>query len=80
MMRLYHATREWVDGRWKAPGLAFKILLLPAIVPALIIGLGGFSDLEILMWAWFVLWNCFVTWRFVVWFRSLLQAKRRSDR
>jgi len=34
-MKLYSVTQGWVDRQWRAQGMQFKVLLLPALFPFL---------------------------------------------
>jgi hypothetical protein len=63
-VRLYGRILEWVDRQWRAPGLQFKILELPSVLPFLfIIMVDGGPGPWAIGWAWFASWNAFVFWR-----------------
>ena len=63
-MSFYRSIRDWVDRQWRAPGVQWKVLSLPAILPLLVILIiGKTRDLAIVGWAWFIAWNVFVLWR-----------------
>ena len=71
-MKAYHAVRDWVDRQWRAAGLQFKILLLPAIIPLLaILMIGSGAVSYTIGWAWFGLWNSFVAWRYWMYLKEL---------
>lgn len=62
---IYMMVRDWVDDRWRAPGLQAKVLLLPAMMPGLL--LFPFHQTLLahaLTWIWFTLWTSFVAWRY----------------
>lgn len=64
-MKVYRYIRDWVDCQWRASSERFKILLLPAILPLLLIAtIGKTPALELGGWAWFVSWSTFVFWRY----------------
>jgi len=77
VLKVYLAIRDWVDRQWRAAGLQFKVLLLPAIIPFLaILMIGRWAILYAIGWGWFGLWNIFVAWRYWIYLKEL---SRKSD-
>ncbi len=81
-MKLYDAIQGWVDRQWRAQGLQFKMLLLPALIPCLaILMIGRTPVLTAIGWGWFGLWNSFVVWRYWVYVREVSrEADKQYDR
>jgi len=76
-VNLYCIIRDWVDRQWCAPGLQFKVLLLPAMLPLLVILMIGKTPvLDWAGWAWFGAWTIFVFWR---WWIYIKMESRKSD-
>ncbi|MBB4631908.1 hypothetical protein [Sphingosinicella soli] len=76
-MKVYIAIRDWVDRQWRAPGLRFKILLLPAMLPLLLIPVtGNTPTLTMTVCVWFIGWNLFVFWRYWIFLKVV---SRKAD-
>lgn len=81
-MKAFQAIRDWVDRQWRAPGLQFKVLLLPSVIPLLAMVLIGPAPVtSAIAWVWFGLWNGFVFWRCCIYLKEALrQADAKYDR
>lgn len=79
-MNLYHIVRNWVDRQWSASAQRFKILLLPAILPLLL--LSPIEKIQVgLGLVWFVAWNAFVAWRYWFYLKAVsVKADLEYDR
>ncbi|MCX8475108.1 MAG: hypothetical protein MT490_04845 [Sphingomonas sp.] len=62
---IYARVRDWVDGMWRESGQQAKVLVLPAILPALaLFPFGRGLLVQVIVWGWFALWTLFVAWRY----------------
>lgn len=79
-MKSFKVIRDWVDRQWR--GSSYKVLMLPAVVPFLVISMMDYSPAHwVIGWGWFGLWNSFVWWRHWLFMREMSQkADEEYDR
>ena len=79
---MYAATKSWVDRTLRSPDVQPRILVLPALLPA-IAGLpfGNGPIVITVVATWFVSWSLFVFWRYWLYMREVsVEADQNYDR
>ena len=81
-MSIFTAVTRWVDRTLRGPGVQARVVVLPAILPALAgLPFGNGTIVVTIVATWFVLWCLFVGWRYWLYMREVsVEADRNYDR
>jgi NhaP-type Na+/H+ and K+/H+ antiporter len=79
---IYVATRNWVDRVLRWDGVRARVVVLPAILPALAgLPFGNGPIVTTVVATWFVVWSLFVSWRYWLYMREMsVEADKNYDR